>query len=239
MTPHTIAPGFQAFTAEHYCTVAGCACMMATAAGAGVCLHRIHGPKAERRFRRTLGWAAIGVFVFSVIWNVLPQNLDWEVSLPLQYCDLGLLVAGGALLTNARWLRGLLYFWGTVFTVQAFATPVLDSGPDTVTFWLFWAAHTAITGSCVYDLVAGGFRPVFSDAMRSYLISFGYGFVLLVLDNLTGWDYGYVGPGKPGAKTLLDALGGYPTRVMWMALLAAAGFVIAWLPWAMARWKKN
>jgi hypothetical integral membrane protein (TIGR02206 family) len=217
-------PGFRVFSALHFGTVAACAGVMAAGASAGIYFHRAHGPQVEQKLRRTV--------VFSSVWYVLPQNFDWPISLPLEFCDLGLLVAGGAMLLNARWLRGLLYFWGTVFTIQAFLTPVLQQGPASIEFWLFWISHTCIAGAAVYDMVAGRFRPSFRDGVRSYVISVGYAFCLLVLDNITGWNYGYVGPTKPGTPTLLDALGPYPMRAFWMAVVAAVGFLIAWLPWA-------
>jgi uncharacterized membrane protein YwaF len=84
----------------------------------------------------------------------------------------------------------------------------------------------------VYDLVVGKFRPAFSDFVRSYAISFFYSAALMVLDIRTGWNYGYVGPTKPSTTTLVDALGEFPLRVLWMLLLASVGFVLAWLPWA-------
>ena len=231
----TDTPGFRPFTPTHGAAVAGCAAVIAAVAWIGIYARHARGAAAERRWRRGFGGFALGVFVFSTVWNLLPGNFDWESALPLQFCDLGLLVAGGVLLGGARWLRGLLYFWGTVFTLQAFATPVLQAGPATVTFWLFWTAHTTITGAAVYDLAVGKFRPTFADAARSYLISIFYAVGLLALDNLTGWNYGYVGPAKPGTPTLLDALGEYPLRLLWMLLLVAAGYALAWAPWAKKR----
>jgi len=41
--------------------------------------------------------------------------------------------------------------------------------------------------------------------------------------------------GWPGmvcaAPTLIDHLGPWPLRVVWIVLLAAAAFILAWLPW--------
>lgn len=226
------APGFRAFTATHYLTVAGCAAVAGGASWAGFYLRRAHGVGAERRWRCALASFCLGIYAAYQIWLWRPENFGWTVSLPLEFCDLALLVAAGVLLTQARWLRGLLYFWTWVFVIQAFLTPVLQKGPATVDFWLFWLAHGAIACAAVYDLAVGKFRPNFADAMRSYVISIFYAVALLTLDNLTGWDYGYVGPATPGAPTLLDVLGGYPLRLLWMALLTAAGFALAWLPWA-------
>jgi len=225
------APGFQAFTLAHYATVAICVAAIVMVARGGIYLRRTHGAAAARRGRRVLGGFCLVIYAAYLAWLWQPENFQWTVSLPLEFCDMALLVAAGVLLTEARWLRGLLYFWTWVFSLQAFVTPVLQKGPATVDFWLFWLAHTAIAGAAVYNLAVDKFRPSFTDAVRSYVISIFYAVGLLALDNFTGWNYGYVGPAKPGTPTLLDALGGYPLRLLWMALIAAAGFALALAPW--------
>mgnify|MGYP001557507618 CR=1 FL=1 len=226
------ADGFRAFTTTHLVTVAACAALIALIAVLGRMLQKSGG---EPRLRRALGWMCIAIYAVYQVWLWLPKNFSWPESLPLEFCDMSLLVAAGALLRRTRWVRGLLYFWAVVFTIQAFATPVLQKGPSSPGFWLFWASHTAILNAAVYDLAVGKFRPALADGVRSYILSFFYAAALLVLDNLTGWNYGYVGPFKPATPTLLDALGGYPLRVVWMMLIAAIGFFIAWLPWAWAK----
>jgi hypothetical integral membrane protein (TIGR02206 family) len=230
------ATAFHAFTLAHLVTVLGCVALIALAAGLGRQYQKSANLGAEARWRKMLGWLCLAIYFTYLGWLLLPQNFDWQESLPLQFCDMGMLVGAGALLTRARWLRGLLYFWLMVFTLQAFITPTLQKGAATPDFWLFWGAHAAIANAAIYDLVVGQFRPTLADALRSYVISFFYAALLLVVDNLTGWNYGFVGPLKPSTPTLVDALGDYPLRVVWMVLIAAAGFTLAWLPWAR---KKN
>ncbi len=222
---------FHAFSPLHWLTLAVCVLAIIFASALGHKLRLRPNATAELRWRHLQGWFCLVIYTLYVAWLMLPRNFSWPESLPLEFCDAGLLVAAGALLGKKRWLRGLLYFWAFVFTSQAFATPVLQKGPATPEFWLFWCAHLAILNAAVYDLAVGKFRPAFEDATRSYVISFFYATALLILDNLTGWNYGYVGPSKPGATTLIDALGGYPLRLLWMLLIAAAGFALAWLPW--------
>lgn len=232
-------PGFRPFTPLHYLTLLGCAAFVGGSVFIGKKLQ--HRPKAaaEPGWRNAQGWLCLVIYALYQIWLWLPQNFRWDESLPLEFCDMGMLVAAGAMLGRARWLRGLLYFWLTVFTIQAFITPVLQKGPARPEFWLFWLAHTSIANAAIYDLVVGKFRPDLTDAVRSYVISFFYAAALLIVDNLSGWNYGYVGPFKPATPTLLDALGDYPLRLVWMVLIAAAGFAIAWLPWAIVRRRRR
>ncbi len=229
------AADFRPFTALHLWMVLGSVAFMALTTAMGRQLQKRRG---EPGLRRGLGGLCLIIYATYQAWLWLPKNFSWPVSLPLEFCDMSLLVAAGAMILHARWVRSLLYFWACVFTIQAFITPVLQKGPDTPDFWLFWSAHIAIMTAAVYDVVVGKFRPEFADGTRSYVISFFYGAALLILDNLTGWNYGYVGPSKPGTPTLLDKLGEYPLRVVWMVLIAALGFFLAWLPWALARRKR-
>jgi hypothetical integral membrane protein (TIGR02206 family) len=226
-----IDPGFRAFTPLHYGTVAGCVLIMASITGLGWNLQR-HHPSAEKNLRHAIAWFCLGLYFAYPAWLWQPRNFRWEQSLPLEFCDMALLVAAGALLKKSGWLRGLLYFWATVFTLQAFITPVLQYGPTTPDFWLFWGAHLGIVGAAVYDVVVGKFRPVWTDVTRSYVISFFYAATLMILDALTGWNYGFVGPSKPLTPTLLDALGDYPLRIVWMLLITAVAYTLVWLPWA-------
>jgi hypothetical integral membrane protein (TIGR02206 family) len=230
------AAGFHAFTALHLWAVLGSAAFIIAASTLG---RKLQNGVGEPQLRRALGWLCVAIYVVYQAWLWLPRNFSWPESLPLEFCDMSLLVAAGVLLLRTRWLRGLLYFWAVVFTVQAFITPVLQKGPSSPAFWLFWSSHASIANAAVYDLVVGKFRPTLADGVRSYVISFFYAAFLLVLDNLTGWDYGYVGPFKPATPTLLDALGDYPLRVVWMMLIAAAGFFIAWLPWAWVKRERD
>ncbi|MFG0258989.1 MAG: hypothetical protein ACF8LK_01445, partial [Phycisphaerales bacterium JB041] len=98
---------------------------------------RSSGPDWEWRFRlvwvcTTVAWQAM-----AVVWYLLPRNFDWYESLPLHLCDLAAWVAPLALLTQRRWLRSLLYFWGIGLSTQAFFTPVVDGGHGDIRFWLF------------------------------------------------------------------------------------------------------
>jgi len=231
--------GFQPGSSMHYLMLLATAIVILLTSGIGLFLKKRREKNVELRWRHTLGYGCLIIYATYEIWLLLPKNFHWPVSLPLEFCDMGLLVAAGVLLTRISRLRGLLYFWMCVFTIQAFVTPVLSYSPATLDFWLFWSAHIAIAMAAVYDVVVRKFRPTFTDTTRSYAISVLYAAALVVLDNLTGWNYGYVGPFKPSTPTLLDALGDYPLRVLWMLLIAAVGFFIAWLPWAWVKQTKD
>jgi hypothetical integral membrane protein (TIGR02206 family) len=219
------------------------AAALAVSAGAfaGICVagRRLERAGRERRFRTYLGVFGIAVWVLTNVWYNTPPRFDLQKNIPLHICDLAALIAPLALLTGRRWLRAVLYFWAFGFTLQAFITPVLLGGPDTVEFWLYWIYHGVIVGFALYDLIVLRFRPQAGDLGRCFLISLLYLAAIFPLDALTGSNYGYVGPSKPDVPTILDALGPWPLRVLWIALLSSAGLVVLWLPWGLAGWYRR
>ena len=54
---------------------------------------------------------------------------------------------------------------------------------------------------------------------------------MFTIDAVFGLNYGYVGDTMPSRPTLLDVLGPWPLRVLFMMLLGAGGMTVLWLPW--------
>ena len=220
---------FRAFTLQHLVVVAACAAVMITVVVLGRRARRVD---REHVVRRTWAWSVIAWQVPAQLWWVLPANFVLGDSLPLQICDVAAMLAPVALLTRKRWLISLLYFWGIGLSTQAFFTPILTEGHGHVKFWLFWVGHTQIVGSAVYAVCVMGFRPRGRDLLGSVGVGVAYIAALFVLDVILKVNYGYVGPSTPGARTLLDFLGPWPWRAVWLVGLAVVAQTLAYLPWA-------
>lgn len=156
-----------------------------------------------------------------VFWST-PPRLDLGDSLPLHICDLAGLVAVVALVSEARWARILMFYWGIGLSTQAFVTPVITDAPDTMRFQLFFLSHLTIVATPIYDVFVRGFRPTWRDLALAIMLTLAYGGVVTPLNMLLGWNYGYTGPSTPGSPTVLDAMGAWPLR-----LLSMLGIVLA------------
>jgi len=196
-----------------------------------------------RRLRatpRALSWdRAVGV-VACICWlgvNTywLWPPVRWEQALPLQLCDLAAMMAWLALLTGLRLCRALLYFWAFALSSQGFVTPITREGPDHPEFWAHWINHGAILAAAVYDVAVLRFRPTRRDLILAVGVSLGYVALMVPLNIATGWNYGYVGPDLPESTTILDRLGPWPLRIVWVCLLGALAMVAVYLPWELAR----
>jgi len=213
-------------------TVVLCLLLIAALVGLGRALRR---RGAERRLRVGVCGATIAAWVVMNAWYLWPTHYQPAVSWPLHICDLAAIIGPVAVLTRQRLLRSILYFWGLALTTQGFITPILDAGPDEMVYWLFWANHTIVVGLAVYDIVVGGYRPALRDLANVVGVTAVWLVAVFWINYFTGWNYGYVGRVDPDAQTIVQQLGDWPLRVLWMAMLALAAFLLVWLPWPLAR----
>lgn len=197
----------------------------------------------ERRVAWVWAMGVIVVDVWSLVYWVLPGQLDIRKSLPLELCDLAALVAPVALLLGRseghRWSRRLLYFWGLGLSTQAFITPTTHFESGAVRFWLFWALHAGIVGSALYDVIVRRFRPTGRDLMLGVGVTAAWcaGVFLLNIALGHGANYGYVGQGNPGVVTIVDVLGAWPLRVVWMSVIVIVWMTVLWGVWGV--WGKG
>jgi hypothetical integral membrane protein (TIGR02206 family) len=192
---------------------------------------------SSRQFHldRSLGFIFLIAWFLMNIWWLLPRNFNPQESWPLHLCDISAIIAPVALLSNRRWPRALLYFWGIGLNTQGFITPLLKEGPAHLEFWLFWLNHWIVVGTAIYDVAARGFRPTWRDYAIAVFGSGIYLAVVLPIDIAFGWNYGYLGKSKPNRSTVIDVLGPWPWRVVIIAVLACAVMALLMLPWILSR----
>ncbi len=172
-----------------------------------------------------LGFVTIVQMTNVVFWCVPPQ-LDPSSSLPLHICDIVGLITIISLATEARWARVLVLYWGIGLSSQAFITPVITDGPDTMRFHMFFLSHFTIVATGLYDLLVRRFRPTWFDCAMAVVYTVLYGGVVLPIDLLAHWNYGYIGNITPTNPTLIDRLGEWPIRLVWMFVIVVSGFLL-------------
>jgi hypothetical integral membrane protein (TIGR02206 family) len=170
------------------------------------------------------GFVTIVQLVNVVFWST-PPRLELATSLPLHICDLAGMAAIIALITEARWARMLMLYWGIGLSTQAFITPVITDAPDTMRFQIFFLSHLTVVATPLYDLLVRRFRPTWNDCAWGVLITLAYGGLVIPLNMLFGWNYGYAGQSTPDNPTLLDKLGPWPLRLVWMTGIVSVFFV--------------
>lgn len=205
-----------------------------------------YGRRGERQARvtaRRMGLLGIGIWLISGIYYSIPPELKPHESLPIQACDLLALIAAITMLRPVRVLRAVTYFGSFGLTLQAFITPVITTGPDTMKFYIFWLLHASIISCALFDLVVRRYRPAFRDLLLAVGAWAVYGVLMMALNYSTfkmglngdrGWYYGYLSPIIPpnAENTVLQFLGPWPIRPIAVMALALTLFTLLWLPWA-------
>jgi hypothetical integral membrane protein (TIGR02206 family) len=218
--------GFSPFGLHHLTVILACAAFTwAVLAFA----RRRRGTPTEHRLRAAWGGATLLTAVLVTVYWMQPERYDLGVSWPLHLCDLAAWFAPYALLTRQRWPKTLLYFWGVGLSTQGFVTPTIEDGITSAGYWLFWIQHLGVVGGGVYLAVVNRYRPGPRDLAVAVAATGAIALVMIPLNLSIGANYMYVGDSLPGRPTVIDFLGPWPGRLVWIALLGSLAFTLAWL----------
>ena len=169
------------------------------------------------------------------VYDNVTQGIGLRNSLPLQLCDIVAIIAALEFARPSRNVHALAYFWGVALSSQALVTPDLAGGPSTLGFWAFWVYHLFVVGSGIYAVTVRAFRPAWRDLRLAILAGLTYAIPVFALDAALELNYGYLGRSNPGQPTLIDLLGSWPLRVVFMVALAILAMILFWLPWLASR----
>jgi hypothetical integral membrane protein (TIGR02206 family) len=191
------------------------------------------GTPAEGTFRLSLGLVILAVGLgFTVHRMAFVQQAFWA-SLPLQLCDLAWMVAAWSILSGGdprRLQHQLIYYWGLGFSSWGYLTPTLHRGPASIFFWEFWLPHWLILAVAILNVAAFGVRPSWRSFLQVWVVTaavVGLGFVFnLAFDT----SYCFTTKWTPSNPTLLDVLGPWPLRLVWMVLIGSGIFALLTLP---------
>lgn len=219
--PLSAAERFHPFSLTHAVTLTACIALGATFITLG---RRFRGTSREPRLR--LAWALFIIIAqaATIAWYLLPRNFDLDRSLPLHVCDLAPWVAVLSMLWTRRWLQTWVFFWGVGLCSQAFITPVVPEGYAHWPFWFFWIQHTQIVAAALYEYLVLGYRPRWRDWLVAVGLTYAYTAAIIPFNLAFNLNYGYVGRATPDVATIIDRLGPWPWRLIWLALIVKAVF---------------
>src|SRR5215472_13823333 len=158
--------------------------------------------------------------------------VDWRQMLPMQMCDWGIVVVIVAMWTgHQRWFE-VAYFWGIGGTLQAVLTPNLRYGFPDWRFISFFTSHSGIIVGVVFLMLTCSYRPYPMSIVRVWLWSELYFVVTLIVDELTGFNYGFL-LRKPEAFSILSFLSdSRPLYLMELQGIALLFFLALYAPFA-------
>ncbi|MBF5046647.1 TIGR02206 family membrane protein [Aggregicoccus sp. 17bor-14] len=149
----------------------------------------------------------------------------WLDVLPLQLCDVALLLACIALLTRRQLAYELTYFWGLAGSLLAMVTPELAAAFPHPRFLAFFALHAGVVVTAVVLTWGVGMRPGRRAVLRVLGWTNLYALFIGAVNQLLGTNYLYLCR-KPSTPTLLDAFGPWPWYLLVGEVVALVLFLL-------------
>jgi hypothetical integral membrane protein (TIGR02206 family) len=157
-----------------------------------------------------------------------------EELLPMHLCDWALVAVAIGLWFRSQTGFELGYFWALAGTFQALLTPAIEF---TVAWWRlcgFFYSHALIVVGVLHLLLVERMRPWPRSLLRVLVWSEVYLVAALVVNALTGSNYGFLAH-RPAQATLLDHFS--DTHWLYVAqinLIALFFFAALYVPWFVA-----
>jgi len=165
--------------------------------------------KGREGSRKGVRFGLVGLLLANWIANEVAAAMGGRLSLaydlPMQLCDWATVAVMAALLTCRRRVYEVAYFWGLAGTLQAILTPNLQEGFPSPRFISFFVGHSGVVVGVLFLTAVEGLRPRPGSIVRAMLWSEVYLGAALMVNYLTGSNYGFLSH-RPLAPSLLDYL---------------------------------
>jgi hypothetical integral membrane protein (TIGR02206 family) len=225
-------PVFQVFGPAHLFVIL---LIVAIPVGLGIAVRRTKSRRIDQAVGVCLSvLLLVNYFGFAAyLWQ--HEMLYWKQALPFQLCDWAMATIIVALLTKSQRWTEVSYFWGIGGTFQAILTPNLQLNFPDFRVISFFVSHGGIVVGVIYLLIARRFRPTLASVWRTLAWSEVYLVSTLLVDALTGVNYGFL-LHKPVVHSILD----YLSDQRWLYILELNGlalffFAVLYLPWHFVR----
>ncbi|WP_413056008.1 TIGR02206 family membrane protein [Sporosarcina sp. 179-K 8C2 HS] len=139
------------------------------------------------------------------------QNGIWKVgrSLPLELCNIGLILCVMLLLTRKKIFFEILFFISLFGATQAILTPALTYNFPHFRFFHFFYTHMMIVWVILFFMWAKGYYPNFMSVIKLIIFLNLLLPVILYMNKNNNGNYWYLRH-KPDSFSLFDLLGPYP-----------------------------
>ncbi|MBX0328044.1 TIGR02206 family membrane protein [Oscillochloris sp. ZM17-4] len=225
-----LGPPFVLFSAQH---LLGAAAVILAALTVALAAARLP-PRRRAALRWGLAAFCVANWLGWDAWQLANGVWSPAYSLPLQLCTLSVPVSALMLATRSAQIYEVLYFWCLAGATQALITPDLQAAGYSfphVRYWIFFTSHGSIYLAVAFASAAWGFRPTWRSLPRAFVATNLLLAVVGLANWLTGGNYMFIAR-RPEYPTLIDALGPWPWYIMSLELIAAAAFVLVYLPYA-------
>ena len=146
-------------------------------------------------------------------------------SYPMQLCDWAALLTAYILVFPDNRVFEPAYFWGMGGTLQALITPDVKLDFPDIKFFTFFLLHCGVVAGVFYSIFVKRLAVSAGGVKRVFIISQLYLAAAIIVNYITGSNYGYLSK-KPSSASLLDFLGPWPFYIIGIEVIGLLVFVI-------------
>ncbi|WP_394235075.1 TIGR02206 family membrane protein [Niallia oryzisoli] len=174
---------------------------------------------------------AISLVLFEITYHVwMYVNGVWKLSrsLPLELCNISLILCVILLLTKKKIVFEILFFTALLGASQAIFTPALSYDFPHFRFFHFFYAHIMVVWVTLYFTWVKEYRPTFRSVIKLIVFINLLLPVILLVNKWTHGNYWFLRH-KPEGPSLFDVLGPYPWYIFSMEGLLVGLSLVTWL----------
>jgi hypothetical integral membrane protein (TIGR02206 family) len=193
----------------------------------------------SEKWRKAEIGAAISLILIEItyhIWMIVNHSWTLKSSIPLELCNISLILFVLLLFTRKKIIFEILFFTAILGATQAIFTPALNYDFPHFRFFHFFYAHMMVVWVTFYFTWAKGYYPTFFSVLKLIVFLNILLPVILFVNKATGGNYWFLRH-KPEGPSLLDALGPYPWYIFSLEGLLVILSLIAWL--LFRKWEKK
>jgi hypothetical integral membrane protein (TIGR02206 family) len=183
------------------------------------------------KWRRTEIGVAITLVLIEIMNHIwMYVNGIWKVgrSMPLELCNIGLILCIILLLTRKKTMFELLFFISLLGATQAILTPAVTYDFPHFRFIHFFYAHMMIVWVTLYFMWAKGYYPTFRSVLKLMVFLNLLLPVILWINKRVNGNYWFLRH-KPKGPSLFNLLGPYPWYIFSLEGLLIFFSLITWL----------
>ncbi|WP_338470746.1 TIGR02206 family membrane protein [Niallia sp. XMNu-256] len=177
----------------------------------------------------------VGIAISLILFEITNQfwmytNGIWKLgrSMPLELCNIGLILSIILLFTRKKLVFELLFFIAILGAPQAIFTPALTYDFPHFRFFHFFYAHMMVVWVTLYFTWVRKYYPTFQTSLKVIIFINLLLPLILFVNKTADGNYWFLRH-KPNSPSLLDMLGPYPWYIFTLESLLIVLSLITWL----------
>jgi hypothetical integral membrane protein (TIGR02206 family) len=157
-------------------------------------------------------------------------GLPLKASLPLELCDVSIIISAIMFASKSYLLYEIVYFWGMAGSLEALITPDLSiyTFPHFI-FLQFFLSHGSIIILCLFMTFVYDYRPSFKSLIKSLVVLNIYAGFIGIYDKLMGTNIMYL-CGKTQDTSIMSYLGPWPWYLISLEFVAVGSCFLCLIP---------